>query len=104
MNVIHGFTLEEIFNQAHLKTLRFTLDQFVRAPIATLKAAGQADAIQIMRSGHRPLLPVQVVLRQKLEAEWAEEGNPAEPHRHGQAHPHRAKIFAASSPDSVLAA
>ena len=104
MRVIHGFTSEEIFDQAHLAKLGFTLEQFLDAPIATLKAAGQSDAILIMLSGHRPLLPAQVALRRKLEAQWAIAGNPAEPHRHGRAPVRRAEDPVASNLDSVLAA
>lgn len=104
MRVIHGFTSEEIFDQAHLATLGFTLGQFLHAPIATLHAAGQADAIQIMRSGHRPLLPAQVALRRKLEAAWAMAGNPAEPHHHRRARTRRVEVPVASGLDSVLAA
>ena len=103
MRVIRGFPSEEIFNQAHLAKLGFTLEQFLDAPIATLKAAGQADAILIMLSGHRPLLPAQVALRRKLEAQWAIAGNPAEPHRH-RAPTRRAEVPVASRLDSVLAA
>jgi hypothetical protein len=103
MRVIHGFTSEEIFDQAHLAKLGFTLEQFLHAPIATLKAAGQTDAIQIMLSGHRPLLPAQVALRRKLEAEWAIAGNPAEPHRR-RVPARRADVPVTSNLDSVLAA
>ena len=103
MRVIHGFTSEEIFDQAHLAKLGFTLEQFFHAPIATLKTAGQADAILIMRSGHRPLLPAQVALRRKLEAAWFMAGNPAEPHRH-RPPARRAEVPVASRLDSVLAA
>ena len=104
MRVIHGFTSEEIFDQAHLAKLGFTLAQFLDVPIATLKAAGQADAIQIMLSGHRPLLPAQVALRRKLEAAWAIAGNPAELHRHRRAPTRRVDVPVASGLDSVLAA
>ncbi len=104
MRVIHGFTSEEIFDQAHLATLGFTLEQFLHAPIATLQAAGQADAILIMLSGHRPLLPAQVALRRKLEAAWVMAGNLAEPHRHRRAPTRRVEVPVASGLDSVLAA
>jgi len=103
MKVIHGFTLGEIFDQAHLAKFGFTPEQFLRAPIATLRAAGQADAIQIMQNGHRPLLPAQVALRRELEAQWLMEGNPAEPHRRRVPDCH-AEDPVASSLDSVLVA
>jgi len=104
MRVIHGFTSEEIFDQAHLAKLGFTLEQFLHAPIATLKAAGQTDAIQIVQNGHRPLLPAQVALRRKLEAAWAMAGNPAEPHRHRRAPTRRVEVPVESRLDHVLVA
>ena len=103
MKSFRGFPLSTIYDQAHLSALGFTFEQFSHAPIATLTAAGQSDAILIMRNGHRPLLPAQVALRRKLEAEWAIAGNPAEPHRH-RAPARRAEVPVASRLDSVLAA
>lgn len=81
MKAIHGLTLTEIHNSARLGDLGFTLEAFTKAPIATLKAAGQQDAIEILRRGFRPLLPAQVKLRQQLEAEWKAAGTPAQPLR-----------------------
>lgn len=80
MNTIHGFSLPTIYAQAHLGELGFTLEQLTRAPMATLTAAGQMDAILIMRTGFRPLRPKQIALRRQWDAKWAAEGNPAEPH------------------------
>ena len=103
MKSFRGFPLSTIYDQAHLSALGFTFEQFSDAPIATLQTAGQADAIHIMLSGHRPLLPAQVALRRKLEAEWAIAGNPAEPHRR-RAPTRRVDVPVASGLDSVLAA
>ena len=81
MKAIHGLKLTEIHQSAHLGALGFDFEAFARAPIATLKAAGQADAIEILRRGYRPLLPAQVKLRQQLEAQWKDAGTPATPLR-----------------------
>ncbi len=81
MKAIHGLSLTEIHHSAHLGELSFTLEAFTKAPIATLKSAGQQDAIEILRRGYRPLLPAQVKLRQQLEAQWKADGTPAEPLR-----------------------
>lgn len=85
MPSIHGFTLQEIFQAAHLAKLGVSFDRFRSAPMATLKAVGQADAIDIMRAGFRPLLPAQVVIRRTLEAGWGAGGIPFQLHPHGQA-------------------
>jgi hypothetical protein len=81
MKSIHGFPLSQIYAEAYLDQLGFSFEQFATAPIATLYAAGQADAIDILRMGWRPLLPSQVALRRTLEAAWQRDGHPAESHR-----------------------
>lgn len=89
MRSIHGFPLVQIYAEAYLERLGFSYEQFAAAPIATLYAAGQPDAIDIMRSGYRPLLPKQVALRRALQAKWKEEGHPAEPQRRSRSVVHR---------------
>ena len=79
MKTIHGFSLKEIFDQAYLARMGVSFDQFEKAPVATLQAVGQGDAIDIMRAGHRPLMPAQVELRRTLETQWAREGVSIEP-------------------------
>jgi len=78
MEKIHGFTLEEIFEQASMSKLGVSFDQFSLAPMSTLHSVGQGDAIDIMRSGFRPLLPAQVKLRRTLEDQWVKDGCPVE--------------------------
>jgi len=73
MKVIHGFSLQAIYDAAYLERLGATFEAFGRAPIATLTALGQYGAIDILRDGYRPLLPAQVLLRRALEAQWLRE-------------------------------
>lgn len=81
MKSLHGFSLSTIHEQAHLQALGYSLEQFMAAPIATLEAAGQADAVVIMQAGFRPLLPAQVALRRVLTAQWRQEGHQIETRR-----------------------
>jgi hypothetical protein len=74
MQTIHGFPLEQVFREAHLSRLGATLDEFQKNPQGTLEKCGQHDAITIMRLGHRPLLSVQVRLRETLLTQWRAEG------------------------------
>jgi hypothetical protein len=104
MHVIHGFTLEEIFDQAYLAQLGCTFEQFSRAPMATLKRVGQDDAIDIMLAGFRPLLPTQVAFRSVLQAKWQQDGNPAEPHRRRRNLTHRSDVSMVCSVRIALAA
>ena len=70
IKTIHGFSLEAIYDAAYLARLEVTFETFRRAPVATLKAVGQYDAIDIMRAGYRPLLPAQVLQRRERDREW----------------------------------
>ncbi len=74
MQSIHDFPLEQIFREAYLARLGATFDEFQKNPQGTLEKYGQHDAIAIMRLGHRPLLPVQVRLRETLLTQWRAEG------------------------------
>jgi hypothetical protein len=104
MEKIHGFTLTEIFEQASIMKLGVSLEQFCCAPMATLQLVGQDDAIDIMLAGFRPLLPAQVKLRRSLEAEWQQEGNPAEPHWRRRNPTHRPDVPMVCSRRIALAA
>jgi len=104
MKSIHGFSLSQIYAEAHLSQLGFSFEQFTAAPIATLDAAGQADAIDILRMGWRPLLPSQVGLRRTLEAAWQRDGHPAEPHRRCRKSAPQPDVSIAPGHSAVLAA
>lgn len=71
---INGYTLQYVFEQAHLEKLGATFAEFEANPEATLEKYGQRDAVRILETGYRPLLPAQVRERQKLEAQWKAEG------------------------------
>lgn len=75
MKKLHGFGLDEIFQQAYLARLGASFEEFLADPMGTLKKYGQRDAIHIMQQGLRPLLPAQVRLRKELIATWAAEGS-----------------------------
>ena len=104
MKSIHGFPLSQIYAEAHLDQLGFSFEQFATSPIATLDAAGEADAIDILRMGWRPLLPSQVALRRTLEAAWQREGHPAEPRRRRRKHVPQPDVSIAPGHSAVLAA
>jgi len=104
MKSIHGFPLSQIYTEAHLDQLGFSFEQFATAPIATLYAAGQADAIDILRMGWRPLLPSQVPLRRTLEAAWRRDGHPAEPQRRCRKPAPQPDVSIAPGHSAVLAA
>ncbi len=74
MQSIHDFPLEQVFREAYLARLGTTFDEFQKNPQGTLDKYGQHDAIAILRLGHRPLLPVQVRLRETLLTQWRAEG------------------------------
>lgn len=74
MQTIHDFPLEQVFHEAYLARLGATFDEFQKNPHGTLEKYGQHDAIAIMRLGYRPLLPVQVRLRETLLTQWRAEG------------------------------
>jgi hypothetical protein len=104
MEKIHGFTLTEIFEQVSINTLGVAFAQLASAPIAAPQDIGQDGAVDIMRAGFRPLLPAQVKLRRTLEAEWQEDGNPAEPHRRRRNLTHQPDIATVCSHRIALAA
>lgn len=74
MTTIHGFPLEQVFREAYLAQLGASFAEFKENPQGTLEKYGQHDAVAIMRLGYRPLLPVQVRLRETLLAQWRAEG------------------------------
>lgn len=65
--------LRQIYDQAYMATY-VSFGGFRSAPADWLLVTGQYDAVAIMASGYRPLLPIQVRLRQDLEAQWRKEG------------------------------
>jgi len=84
MKAIHGFTLEAIYDAAYLDQLGVTFDAFRRAPMATLMAVGQYDAIDILRAGFRPLLPAQVHQRRERDKQWFADDTPRHRCVHGR--------------------
>lgn len=74
MQTILDFPLEQVFREACLAQLGASFAEFRENPQGTLEKYGQHDAIAIMRLGYRPLLPVQVRLRETLLAQWRAEG------------------------------
>ena len=74
MQTIQGFPLEQVFREAYLAQLGASFAEFQENPQGTLEKYGQHDAIAIMQLGYRPMLPVQVRLRETLLAQWRTEG------------------------------
>jgi hypothetical protein len=74
MQTSQGFPLEQVFREANLAQLGASFAEFQENPRDTLEKYGQHDAIAIMRLGYRPLLPVQVRLRETLLTQWRAEG------------------------------
>ena len=72
-NFLYRLYLREIYEQAYLDRY-VSFSSFQSAPKDWLLVLGQYDAVVIMESGFRPLLPTQVRLRQELEAQWRKEG------------------------------
>jgi hypothetical protein len=66
-----------VYHLAKLDQLGITREAFDRDPEGTLREAGQYDAIAILASGYRPLLPAQIKIRRELEEQWAREKTPA---------------------------
>lgn len=75
MTTLSGFTLQDIFEAAGLAQLGASYADFEHDPLGTLQRCGQADALTMMSAGLRPLLPVQVRLRQQWQAQWQAEGS-----------------------------
>lgn len=66
--------LRQLYQLASVEQLGGSWDEFVQDPHGVLEQVGQHDALAAIRAGYRPLLPSQVRLRQKLEADWARQG------------------------------
>lgn len=65
-----------VYKAAYLAELGVTVEEFARNPEAALTRVGQYDACALIQAGLRPLLPMQVRLRQAMEQQWADEGTP----------------------------
>jgi len=74
MTTANSFTLEEIYAAAHVAKFGVAFESFAKDPDGTLERIGQHDAVRIMESGMRPLLPEQVRLREQAVAQWISEG------------------------------
>lgn len=88
-----------VYKAAYLDQLGISVEEFAKDPEAALIRAGQHDACALIKAGLRPLLPVQVRLRQQLEKQWAAEGTPVV--RHPMPRPVLARH---QSPKAVLTA
>jgi len=104
MEKIYGFTLTKIFEQASIGKWGVSFEKFASAPMTTLQSVGQDDAVDIMRAGFCPLLPVLVKLQWTLEAKWQQDGHPAEPYRRCRNLTHRLGVSMVCGHRSVLAA
>ena len=65
-----------VYQVAYLAELGVSIEEFVEDPEAALIRAGQYDACALIKAGLRPLMPVQIRLRQILERQWEAEGTP----------------------------
>ncbi|MBU6248305.1 MAG: hypothetical protein KGN77_11145, partial [Xanthomonadaceae bacterium] len=74
MRTNQSFPLEQVFREAHLALLGASFAEFQENPQGTLEKYGKHEAIAIMRLGYRPLLPVQVRLRETLMTQWRADG------------------------------
>ena len=72
-NFLYQLYLRQIYEEAYLDSY-VSFSTFRSAPKDWLVVLGQYDAVVIMESGFRPLLPTQVRLRQELEVQWRKEG------------------------------
>lgn len=63
-----------VYRAAYLAELGVSVEEFVKDPDAALVRAGQYDACALIKAGLRPLMPVQVRLRQAMEKQWEAEG------------------------------
>lgn len=61
---------EAAYQQCRINEYGITLDEFMKRPQETLNMLGQGDALEIIESGYRPLLPKQAAIRARLDAEW----------------------------------
>ncbi|RDI98948.1 hypothetical protein DVT68_10660 [Dyella solisilvae] len=75
IKTIAGFTLNHIYTCAYVAHFGVSFEAFSKDPLGTLEAIDQSDAIAIMLSGYRPLLPKQKRLQQINEARWRSEGH-----------------------------
>jgi hypothetical protein len=64
----------QVYQQAYIDRY-VSFSAFESAPEDWLLMLGQYDAVVIMQSGFRPLLPAQIRLRQQPEAQWIKEGS-----------------------------
>ena len=72
-SLFYQLYLRQIYNEAYLDRY-VSFSAFRNAPEDWLLLLGQYDAVVIMGNGFRPLLPIQVRLRQELEAQWRKQG------------------------------
>ena len=62
--------LEIAYEQCRVNDHGISLDVFMKRPLEILNMLGQHDALDIIESGYRPLLPKQAAIRAHLDAEW----------------------------------
>jgi hypothetical protein len=72
-SVLYRLYLRKVYEEAYLDRY-VSFAAFQSAPGEWLLLLGQYDAVVIIENGFRPLLPIQVRLRQELEAQWRKQG------------------------------
>jgi len=65
----------EVYTQCKVqKGTGVTFEEFVEHPMQHLKEIGQESAPRTIRNGYRPLLPIQIELKRKMDAQWSRDG------------------------------
>ena len=67
-------TWQEIFDLTVMAEKGLTFESFMAEPWAWLRTHGQEQAVTSMAKGHRPLLPKQAEVAQRVLAEVLDEG------------------------------
>lgn len=57
-----------VFRACRLSTTGLDLEAFLEAPQMHLDELGLADAVEMLASGHLPLMPEQAAVRREIEA------------------------------------
>jgi LPS sulfotransferase NodH len=73
-NIDYLPTWREIFDLTGMAEKGLSFESFMAQPWAFLRAHGQEQAVTSMAKGHRPLLPKQAEVAQRLLAEELDEG------------------------------
>ena len=74
-NIDYLPTWQEIFEQTRMAQQGISFEAFMEKPWACLRGHGQEQAVTSMAKGHRPLLPKQAEIAQRILAEEMGEPN-----------------------------